>query len=230
MDSTLSFHTVTRHGMGYHDTLEEFSSPEHPALRFPSATAMRSELTQGNLDYVLQSMPPQNRDRFQRFAQETLLLSEDHLKDLILYRLNLFPDAIKQIPEARDGLGERIINSKKKLNASTLQEFALQVKTRRFTYTRIRRLLLHLALGFDELDYDNRRSQKPEYTRILALNEKGRQFLKETRTTRTIPVVQSAREISADAFKPDLNASLLYSMLNHTYPSDLDFKFKLRLL
>lgn len=229
MHSTLTFHTVTRVGMGYHETENRFLETDDPKDHFPSATAMRQELAQGNLDFVLKGMPAANQRIFQNCLEQGLLLrDESRLKELVSYRLNLFPDAIKKIPEARDGLGERILNNKSRLDSQSLHEFALEVKTRRFTYTRIRRLLLHLALGFDELDYGARRQNPPNYCRILALNEKGQQFLKATRKTRGIPVVQSAKDVPETSFQPDLNASRLYRLLNPSYDQDQDFTNELR--
>ena len=229
--SSLSFHTVKRLGMGYHDTtLDPDRQTDDPAFvsDFPSATALRKELSDGNLDVVLSGMPKANQALFQSYLDQACWLQADLLKDLISYRLNLFPEALAGIPEARDGLGERILNLKKELSSTSIHEFALIVKTRRFTYTRIRRLLLHLALGFDELNYAARRQAVPDYVRILALNQTGQRFLKATRKTRTIPVVQSAREVAELSFRPDLHASRLYSMLNPGYAPDQDFTFELR--
>ncbi len=233
MNSPLAFHTVQRLGMGYHETGETSASPlsnstDESPFNFPSATAMRNELDLGNHPFVLKGMPAANRSLFQDYLDQGHRINYQLLTDLVSYRLNLFPTAIGRIPEARDGLGERILNFKKDLSGRTLSEFALHVKTRRFTYSRICRLLLHLALGFDELDYAARRKSSPNYVRILALNNRGQAFLKETRKTRDISVVQSARDIQPEHFLPDLNASRLYSLLNSGYAPDQDFTFQLR--
>lgn len=220
---SLGFHTLRRQGMGYHEDTPGASDPGH----HPSATALRNAMRAGDFETVSRGMPPACRPIFDE-TRPRLLLGESTLKHLIHYRLSLFPESLENLPEAAGGLGERIAGAAGMLPSHSLREFALAVKTRRFTYSRIRRLLLHLALGFDELDYDARRRQMPPYTRILALNAAGQAFLAKTRKTRQIQVIQSAREIDADLFRPDLHAARLYSLLQSALPADADFTHPLR--
>ena len=220
---SLNFHTIQRQGMGYHER-QSISKLEH---NHPSATALRQSMEENDFDRALLGMPLACQAPFQDL-KENLLLDETKLKRIIHYRLSLFPDALTNLPEARDGLGIRMAKAADQLNHLSLHDFALAVKTRRFTYSRIRRLLIHLALGFDELDYDDRRRQTPSYTRILALNEKGQQFLANTRKTREIQVIQSPREVPAKDFKPDLQAARLYHLLQPSLPANSDFTHGLR--
>lgn len=220
---SLNFHTIQRQGMGYHER-QSNSMLEH---HHPSATALRQSMEENDFDRVRRGMPLACQGPFHEL-KGNLLLDETNLKRIIHYRLSLFPKAITKLPEAKDGLGIRMAKAADQLNHLSLHDFALSVKTRRFTYSRIRRLLLHLALGFDELDYDARRRQAPNYTRILAFNEKGQQFLANTRKTREIQVIQSAREVLAKDFKPDLQAARLYHLLQPTLAPDSDFTHPLR--
>lgn len=221
----LKFHTVRRLGMGYHET----SKAEGGSL-YPSASFLRKEFKEGRMDSVVSGIPAKGQPYFEQDMRQHLLLEEDLLRQLILYRLGLFPGALDCLPEAGGGLGERILSLRQELASSSLDGFILKVKTRRFTYTRIRRLLLHLALGFDELDYAARRKSVPPYARILALNGTGQQFLARTRKTRQIPVIQSAKDVPAKDFRPDLSASRLYSLLNPAYADDADFTHRLRVV
>lgn len=225
--SGLSFHTVQRKGLGYHDTAP---SGGDPAQELPSATAIRRALEQGDRSYPLEAVPEPIRPLFQGYLEDSLLGGEEPFKTILQYRLQVQPEALLKLPEARDGLGERILNHRRELSSLSVKEFSLKVKTRRFTYTRIRRLLLHLALGFDHLDFDSLRRKGPEYARILALNPKGQEFLARSRKSRTVHLVQSAREVPKDIFRPDENASFLYSLLNPAYRQDTDFTHQLKVL
>lgn len=221
MGSSLNFHTIRRQGLGYHATSLETG-------QFPSATALRQALLAGNTGQTLAGLPAEVAALFAGLSDE-LLLDEDRLKLILRYRLSLFPQAIESLPEARNGVGERIANQAPLLNDQSIQDFALAMKTRRLTYTRIRRLLLHLALGFDSLNYDQRRRQLPSYTRILALNRQGARFLAQTRKTRTIQAIQSATEVSEADFLPDLMAARLYSLLSPTLAPNSDYTHPLRI-
>lgn len=222
---TLNFHTIRRQGMGYH----EHNIYEDLTNHHPSATALRRAMVENDFHRVQQGMPFVCQGLFNEM-KPNLLLNEAKLKQIIHYRLSLFPEAITQLPEGSDGLGIRIANAADQLKDVSLHDFALSVKTRRFTYSRIRRLLLHLALGFDELDYAARRRQAPSYTRILALNEKGQEFLAKTRKTREIKVIQSPREVPVSDIQPDLQAARLYSLLQPRIPADSDFTYPLRVI
>lgn len=226
--STLSFHTVKRKGLGYH---EDAAGTLDPSVQLPSATAIRNALRLGDRRYPEKAVPESTRDLFLNYLDEAMLGKGDLLKELLSYRLHLQPEALRRLPEAGDGLAERILSHRGELSRLSLQEFSLKVKTRRFTYTRIRRLLIHLALGFDELPYADLRRETPEYARILALNPAGQKFLARTRMTRTLKLIQSAREISGSAaYRPDQNASYLYSLLNPAYPANADYTHQLKIM
>lgn len=84
---------------------------------------------------------------------------------------------------AAEGLPMRLMRAARA--AGSLEEFYTLAKTKRYAHSRIRRLALWAFLGITEAD----RPQKPTYLRVLGFNARGRELLKEMKTTATLPVL-----------------------------------------
>ena len=79
------------------------------------------------------------------------------------------------------------------LQANDYASLCAEAATKRYTDGRIRRALLCLLAGVKREDL----LAPPAYLRLLAANEKGREFLAKTEKTRTVPVVTKQAEIAA---------------------------------
>lgn len=239
-NSKLLPHTLKRQGLGYNDIysgnqlghvgdgkgprLGGGASQVNPLL--PSATAIRA-LLQKNQD--VSSLIPENcASYFSQLAAGYPTPRKADLKKIVLYRLKLEPDSLYRLPDARDGLGDRVINSADKLyKLADLDDFVASIKTRRYTYSRIMRLLLQFALGFDRLDYAALRTSPPPYLRVLAFNRQGIEILAKAGTTSGensgIPLVHSLKNIKSPFAQADCQASELYAQLTDAYPNTSDF-------
>ncbi|PKK38650.1 hypothetical protein ABB02_01956 [Clostridiaceae bacterium JG1575] len=220
--SPLTLHTIPRQGMGYHEEQED------PTL-LPSATALRSALAQGNLDAVRSGMPEKAFALFQQALKERKLPEGDPLKDLLALTLTYHPESLMTLPEARDGLGERMLKARGILRHGTLKDFQAAVATKRYPNTRIQRLILHACLGLAALDYETERQRDPRYSLILSLNEKGAAFLAHTRGQRSLPIVQSLKNLPREWTAPDVRASECYHALDAAYDPLWDFTHPLRI-
>ena len=62
-----------------------------------------------------------------------------------------------------------------------------QIKSKRYTYARLQRMGAYLALGIQKDVLQNAMQEGPQYARLLAFNDRGRQWL---RNTFEIPLIQ----------------------------------------
>ena len=93
---------------------------------------------------------------------------------------------------------------------SSFSEFAMQLKTKEMTYTRISRALMHLLL--------NQKTLYPAgYNRVLGFRKSAGALLKEIRRRSSLPLIAKAadapRLLTGDAlaaFESDIQASLFY--------------------
>ena len=94
------------------------------------------------------------------------------LEAVILYKLRtMTPEEIADTPNVMHGLENRIVKAARA--AKSLSELMFLIKTKRYTLARLRRIVLCCLLGITKADA----KRKPQYIRILAMNEKGREIL-----------------------------------------------------
>ncbi len=158
---------IKREG-GYHD--------EKPDLENPSATAVRTLMAESGLwlDYV----PACTRDILSGARIHTTAFAEQ----AILYRLRTMTEAeYEALPYGSEGLWRKLMH-----NAhahTTLEEILQATKSKRYTRTRLDRMVLCAFLGITQELLD----APVPYTRALACNETGRRILKLARQTGSFP-------------------------------------------
>ena len=86
-----------------------------------------------------------------------------------------------KIEDVSEGLENRIVSAVK--TASTLSELYDLIKSKRYTHSRIRRIILRAYLGI----YDT--PQEPPYIRVLGFNEKGRELLSQMKKSASKPII-----------------------------------------
>lgn len=97
-------------------------------------------------------------------------------KEIIFTLRNIDISEISNLPDVNEGLEYNIKDAINHCN--TLTEFISLVKSKRYTRSRINRILLYALLGITKQDIEL--SKKiPPYIRVLGFNSKGQQLLSE---------------------------------------------------
>ena len=113
------------------------------------------------------------------------------LEAAILSRLRMLgPEEFEGLPDGADGAGARLFAAAKE---PTLEAVTAAAKTRRYTLSRIRRMALCAALGVRA----GMAEGIPPYARVLAVNEKGREALREIKKTSGIPILTKPASVKA---------------------------------
>ena len=104
-----------------------------------------------------------------------LVLGLDTYEQEILYNLRKMSlEEIAALPDVSEGLENKI---KKSANEySSLEAVIEDVKTKRYTETRIKRILLHSLLDITQKDIDLSKKTLP-YARVLAFNAQGKKMI-----------------------------------------------------
>ena len=157
---------ILRQG-SYHDTL--------PDRENPSATALRAMMPVGNWqDYV----PEETRSILSDAAIHTLAAGER----AILCKLMTMTDAeFEALPYGSEGLWRKLMHASR--SETNLEAIASAVKSKRYTRTRIDRMILCAFLGITAADI----ATPAPYARVLAFNDRGREILKQARQTFDLP-------------------------------------------
>jgi len=152
----------------YHDTA--------PDSENPSATSIRARMVQ-QADW--QSYVP--REAASCFSDAPLHTLEQGEK-AVLYRLRTMTDGeFEALPYGSEGLWRKFMHAARK--EATVSEILSAVKSKRYTRTRLDRMLMCAFLGITQQLMET----PAPYTRVLALNNRGREILKQARQTGNFP-------------------------------------------
>ena len=136
----------------------------------PSATSVRKLML--NAYNWNACVPKQCREIFETAPLHSLSAGER----AILYRLRTMTDAeFEALPYGSEGLWRKFMHACR--DASTLEDIIAATKSKRYTRTRIDRMVMCAFLG---ITGDMLKEEVP-YTRILAFNTKGREILKQAK-------------------------------------------------
>lgn len=162
-NSAMLPHPIKREG-SYHD---ETPDPENP-----SATSLRCRINNGNSwqEYVPQEVVP----IFENATVHTLSCGER----AVLSRLRTMADGeFEALPYGSEGLWRKLMHACRQ--KTTLEEIIAATKSKRYTRSRIDRMILCAYLGLTE---EMLRGSTP-YCRILGFNDTGRAVLGKVKET-----------------------------------------------
>lgn len=100
-------------------------------------------------------------------------------------------DDFKALPDVSEGLEYRIFDAVK--TSVYLEEMLEKIKTKRYTHSRIRRIIVCALLGIKKEDV----SAPVPFIRVLGFNENGAKILKKAKETATLPIITKASEINS---------------------------------
>ena len=172
--SAMEIMPICRKG-NYHDTL--------PDAENPSATALRQLLLCEENWQVY--VPESVTDIYQEATLHSLAFGEQ----AILSRLRTMTDEeFETLPYGSEGLWRKLMHASRKY--ATLEEILNAVKSKRYTRTRLDRMVLCAFLGITKEVLE---SPAP-YVRVLALNDKGREILKQFRAVGNFPNIGESQD------------------------------------
>lgn len=175
---------------------------------FASATAIRRMLMTRQFDDVRKSIPKTSYKILgEELKQGHYVLDLFKFEKEILYQLRkMTVEEIKKLPDVSEGLENSIKNAADSCNS--LNELINIVKSKRFTQTRIMRILLYTLLEIDKKQMETSRKIIP-YTRVLGMNEKGKQLISEiTKANPKINIVTSVKKYMDDNNNKNLKEML----------------------
>jgi predicted nucleotidyltransferase len=154
-------------------------------------------------------MPKISIDFIQKIDQEKYF---ELIKYQIIssYDLNCYLD----VDEGIENKLKKTINEVNNLN-----DLILRVKSKRYSYSKIQRMLLHIVCKFKKSDND----LKLKYIRVLGLNDNGAKIIREVKKNINIPIITKYKKEYDDLFKIDKKANFIYSLLTD-YDMASEFK------
>lgn len=145
---------------------------------YASATAIRNMIINEQFNDIRKVVPASSYNLLMNEIEEGhLVIDIFKFEKEILYTIRrLSADDIKNFPEVTEGLENAIKNASNSCN--NLSELINMIKSKRYTHTRIQRILLYILLNITKKDMYLSRKNIP-YARILGYSPQGKELISE---------------------------------------------------
>ena len=164
--------------------IEHDSSDAHDG--FASASYIRELILSGQIEKVKEFVP---QSAFEVY-ENAEIHSIQHLETAVLYKLRTMTlKDYQNCPDVSEGLENRLKACAE--SATSIDEFLNSVKTKRYTMARIKRILISALLGYTAEDV----ATMPNYSRVLAVSEKGVKLLNKCKKSAKIKVSTSIKRL-----------------------------------
>lgn len=228
LKSDIKPYTIERKNVYYND--------ERIVDEFASATAIRKLIATEQYDELRKVMP---RNSYMLLKEE--IKNGNYVIDLVKYEKEIIYNLrkmtikeISEIPDVTEGLENLIKNAADSCN--NLIDLVNIIKSKRYTQTRIQRILLCALLGITKKDVQNSKKVVP-YARVLGFNARGREMLSDIcNINPKIQMITSVKKYKeqntnktlAEMLEKDIFATNVYT-LGYEYDSysNLDYTNKL---
>ncbi|SFC72863.1 nucleotidyltransferase [Clostridium uliginosum] len=199
--------TLKREGSKYNDKC--LSST------FSSATSIRNHLKKGDIRDLKEDLPKESYDILNDLSSShySFVFEEDMFK-YIKYKLLMNGNSLSNLPDISEGLDNKIL--KEVINSNSLNELILKSKSKRYTYTRINRILTQSFLNLEEYDLLKLSKKSTPYCRVLGFNSNGKKILKRIKKSSSIDIITKLPKKNInDHMKIDILGTKAYSILNN---------------
>lgn len=145
----------------------------------------------------------------------------DEYFDLLKYKLlTMSVDELNNIHLVEEGIEN--LFKKKIVDAHNMNEFINLCVSKRYTFARIKRTIIHILLNTKKEFAKEYLNQDIKYVRLLGIDKKGSEYLKEKRKEIEIPILSKFRGNSFSLLQYEKQATYTYASIKNE-----DFRRKL---
>ncbi|WP_252230345.1 nucleotidyltransferase [Clostridium sp. ZBS15] len=198
--------TLKREGSKYNDNSLNTT--------FSSATSIRNHLKNKNLEHLKDFLPQESYNILNKLSFENYpFIFEEDIFKYVKYKLITDGSLLKNLPDISEGLDNKIL--KEVLKSNSLDELILNSKSKRYTYTRLNRILTQFFIGLEKYDLLKLSKEPCPYCRVLGFNSKGKELLKNIKKNSTINLITKIQKNNInECLEIDLLGTKAYSILN----------------
>lgn len=139
-------------------------------------------------------------------------ISMNNLFTYLKYKILTEENNLNIYQTVDEGIENRII---KYINESnTYEELIQNIKTKRYTYNKISRMLLHILTSFTKEEASN---LEIDYIRLLGFSSKGKEYLGKIKKQIDIPVITGYKKNISKILDIELRITKIYSLVTSKY-------------
>lgn len=196
--------TFPRIGAGYHDDLLH----EHCIA---SATGIRKTIfEQKSLISIQNFIPNATFERLQKWKeQHHIFASWAAFWPLLQFTIvRHTPQQLTQFAEVSEGIEFALVKAAK--TSSSFTQFMHKIKSKRYTWTRLQRMLTHIFTGLTKQQLQN--ITQPSAIRLLGMTTNGQRYLSTYKKEFTLPIISRVGAANDDMLKIDIHATNMYAL------------------
>lgn len=164
-----------------------------------SARSIRKALSEGK--EISTSVPKESEELINK-------IEENKLIDLLKYKI-ITDNELSKYLTVDEGLDNKL---KKEIHsAKTIEELIESVKSKRYTYNKISRMLTHILCSYTK--EENQNHQKINYIRILGFTTKGKNYLNKIKKSTEVPIISNITKENIDLLNLELRVDNIYNLI-----------------
>ena len=190
------------------------------SIEFASASAVREMVYNNDYDTLFSSMPQSSYEiLMEALRSGEFVTGLQDFEKQIIFLLRCMPiEDIANLPSVSEGLENALKEAA--CNCNTLEELINKVKSKRFTRTRIQRILLYALLGYTKEDMNFIQDNVP-YIRVLGFTEAGKSLLSTiSKSNKRLKIITSMRHFTdrcknkkvLNLLQKDIKSTDIYSL------------------
>ena len=195
---------------------------------YASGTYIRKLFIENNFDEIRKVVPQYTYERLLELKnQGTYVSSINDFSDIVIYKIRtMTKEEISKIADVNEGLENSIKLAS--TTCKTIDEIIEKVSTKRYTKTRISRILTYILLDITKSEMEQAKKNNP-YIRVLGINKKCEGILKTINNNKLITSLKKFEENNGEnqLLNIDKKATEIYTI---KYPksvqANLDYTSK----
>lgn len=196
--------TIQRIAAGYHDAIDVNSE-------IASATGIRQALFSGqSLQEISNYLPDASVQQLNNWLlTHGQFTSWESFWPLLKYAiLRHTPMQLRSFADVSEGLENSLI--KHAHTSETYSDFMNALKSKRYTWTRLQRMLTHIYTGITKEQLHA--YSEPSYIRILGMTKNGQQYISNIKKTLQLPLISRVAAVNDPILEIDLHATEMYQL------------------
>lgn len=193
-----------------------YNEPDLSAGTFSSATSIRNNITAGSLEAVKAFMPPELAEEI--FKNKTVS-NADFFQTLKVIITHKSPGELREIYMMTEGLENRLKSNIR--GADTYDDFMHRIKTKRYTWTRLNRLMACILLNITYNDMAAHDVKNINAVRVLAMNSAGREYLKTLKDT-DVQIITNVNKENSHHIRDEIMATDVYNISQNSAQNDFN--------
>ena len=187
---------------------------------YASGTYIRKLFIENNFDEISKVVPKYTYERLSELKSHgTYVTSINDFSDIVIYKIRMMTkEEISKIADVNEGLENSIKLAS--TTCKTIDEIIEKVSTKRYTKTRISRILTYILLDITKSDMEQSKKNDP-YIRVLGINKKCEEILSTINNNKLITSLKKFEENNGEneLLNIDKKATEIYTI---KYPKSVD--------